>query len=45
VRPELLVELEVIALAEEVEILLAENLGEPVRVLDLGLPTIVPCDA
>jgi hypothetical protein len=45
VCPELVVEPEVVALAEEVEVLLAEDLGETVGVLDLGLATIVPCNA
>jgi hypothetical protein len=44
VRPELHVEPEVAALAEEVEVLLAENRGEAVRVLDLRLTVPLPHD-
>ena len=41
-RPELLVELEVATLAEEIQVLLAENRGEPVRVLDLSFSVLLP---
>ena len=43
-RSELLVEPEVAALAEEVEVLLAENRGETVRVLDLSFSVSLPRD-
>ena len=42
VRPELLVEPEVVALAEEVEVLLAEDGRKPVRIFDLGLAATLP---
>ena len=44
VRSELLVEREVAALTEEVEVLLAENRGEPVRVVDLDFSVPLPRD-
>ena len=44
VRPELFVEPEVVALAEEVNVLLAEHSGKPVGVFDLGLSATLPRD-
>ena len=42
VRPQLLVEPEVVPLSKQVEVLISENARKPVRVLDLGLSAILP---
>ena len=44
VRPELFVEPEVVALAEEVKVLLAEDGRKPVGIFDLGLAATLPRD-
>jgi hypothetical protein len=42
VRPEYFIEFEVVALPQEVEILVAENTRKAVRVLDLGYAAVLP---